>query len=115
MIDTVRMRQLLPLRANLHSLEMLLVSLSQFYAYTHHCNREKLRSKAVYHKKFDTKGGSALSANFIDTIHPLATLPICERVMSKPILCTTRKNEDQRVETAISAFLSMNRNCFLDQ
>ena len=52
----------------------------------------------ISHKKLDMKTASALlSGNFIRTIHPLPILPVCERVKSKSILYTTRKNEDQRV------------------
>ena len=107
MIHTVRMRQLLPLRAKqltfTRNVAGFVESISAIHAHAHAPSqqREVEIKGRISHKKLDTKAGSALlSANFIDTIHPLPTLPICERVKSKSILYTTRKNEDQRVRNS---------------
>ena len=47
-----------------------------------------------------------------DTIYPLPTLPVCERVKTKLILYTVMKDQDQMAPSASS---STNQNCFLDQ
>ena len=101
MIHTVRMRQLLPLRAKQLTFTRNVAGFieSILGIHTPSQQREIEIKGRVSHKKLDTKAGSALlSANFIDTIHPLPTLPICERVKSKSI--QLEKNEDQRVRNS---------------
>ena len=103
MIHTVRMRQLLPLQAKQLTFTRNAASFieSMLGIQAPSQQREVEIKGHIPHKKLDSKVSSALlSANFISTIDPLPTLPICERVKSKSILYTARKNNDQRVRNS---------------
>ena len=113
MIHTVRMRQLLPLKAKQQTFSKIVAAfIESISGIRTPSQMGDVEAKGrILHKKLDMKTASALLlGNFIATIHPLPTLPVCERVKSKSILYTTKT---KGYETVLSAYSSTNHNCVL--
>ena len=109
LIHNVRMRQLLPIKCKTMAssatpmVANFIKTLTDCETKNVHCDIEV--KGRVIHKQVDESSASALfSAGFIDSVDPLPTLPVCERIRHNSTLYSTTSNKQRARDGSICIF-----------
>lgn len=109
LIHNVRMRQLLPVKCKMLA-SSATPMVSNFIKSLTDCETKNVQygievKGRVVHKQLDESTASALlSAGFIDTIHPLPTLPVCERIRHNSTLYSITNDKQRARDGSICIF-----------
>jgi len=101
LIHNVRMRQLLPMKSKkiISSATPMVANFLESLAdvtRNGECRTDlKVKGRITHKRVTETVANALLSANFIDNLHPLPVLPVCERIRHNSILYVATNGKDR--------------------